>query len=617
MKGNLDVSYYKPDRPGVFPFPGGVNLAVSHTGGEEGGILLKDAHGTVTKIPFFKEGRQGNLYGISLKGTQLEKFTYQLYDGERVYTDCYARGISGLECWGGAEGLRRETAGTLRNTPFDWQQDYAPMIPVEDSIFYGLNVRSYTMHRSSGVKHKGTFEGVAEKISYLKKLGITAVLLMPCYEYEECMLPIGTLADTGNQEYTGSRLNCWGFQQGYYFAPKASYSAAKDPEYSFKSMVREFHKNNIEVMMQIYFPQGTRQLFMLDVLKFWVREYHVDGFRLDGFDLPYRLLAEEEFLKTTKLWCAYLPDENRALMQNSGFKNFLSDNGQYRNEMRRFLKGDEGMVNPFLTYQRSNPTEYGVVNYLADYNGFSLYDSVAYERKHNEENGEGNQDGTEYNFTWNCGAEGESRKKSIRELRLKQLKNAVSLLFLCQGVPYLFGGDEFANSRGGNNNCYCQDNETGWVKWKSNQFSEELLTYVRHLILLRRSHPILHRKDAFRIMDTMGKGYPDISYHGIDAWNPDLSYLSRAVGIVLWGEYAPGEDASFYIACNMHWEAHRLALPKPNKNRKWVKIADTLQKLSHAASVGEEERQKTPMEETIIEMQPRSIAIYQTIIDTK
>lgn len=586
MESKWRVTYFKPDRQGDFFTKTSVRFAADMPVEEECGVILYEGDGREQRFPFSAEGKIGTLYGLEIEGEGLSACTYNFYRGKQVLTSPYAREIHGLEKWGDWQEKKRVTKGRLSSHDFDWQGDEPLMTPQKDSILYGLNVRAFTMHKSSGVKHRGTFEGIVEKIPYLKKLGVTAVSLMPCYEYDECMIPEPDRVPPVSpeilqeapplEEGARPRLNCWGFQKGYYFAPKASYSAGASPVCSFKNLVRELHKNGIEIMVQFYFPGETGRLYMTEVIKYWVTEYHIDGVRVSGTSIPYGLLSEEPMLKNTKIWCDYLPERYLPAIENPVFKNFLSNNGDYRNDMRRFLKGDEGMINQTLSGHRRNPKEYGVVNYLADYDGFSLYDSVSYEKKHNEENGEDNRDGTDRNYTWNCGVEGETRRKNIKELRQKQIKNALAILFLSQGVPFLFSGDEFGNSRMGNNNCYCQDNETGWIKWKNNRFSEEILACTRFFIKLRKSHPILHMEKELLVMDAKGYGYPDISYHGIEAWKPDFSYISRVAGILLCGKYAPGPgDNSFYIVCNMHWESHNLALPKPDKNKKWVKIADT------------------------------------------
>lgn len=621
MNSNWKITYFQPDTQGVFPAENSVKFAAYLHTDKECGVILYDSKGTQHRIPFGAEGRRGMLHGLEIEGTDIGEYTYNFYRGDEILTDSYAREICGLEKWGSGTGKKRKTYGALKSHTFDWHGDAPLMIPPEESVLYGLNVRAFTMHKSSGVKNRGFFEGVIEKIPYLKELGITGIVLMPCYEYDECMiqeenLPTAALPEPASDatvlfpQSDTVRVNCWGFQNGFYFAPKAAYSANQSPVISFKKMVRELHKNGIEVIMQFYFPPEIRQLYMLDVIKFWVSEYHIDGVRINGFHIPFRLLAEEPVLKNTKIWCSYLPEEDLPVIFNPVFKNFISDNGNFRYDIRRFLKGDEGLLNQAIYYQRRNPAEYGVINYLADYDGFSLYDCVSYERKHNEANGEDNRDGNDVNATWNCGVEGDTRRKPIQELRLKQLKNALTFVILSQGIPFIFSGDEFATSRAGNNNCYCQDNETGWVNWKNNLFSRELLAYAKFLIKLRREHPILHMKEELQVMDYKGCGQPDISYHGTEAWRPDLSYNGRKIGIVVSGHYAPGKgDASFYIACNMHWENHRLALPKLSKGEKWRRISDTS---SHMSEFGAEEKNVSSREDSMITINSRSIAVFMT-----
>lgn len=631
METNWKVACFRPVKQGVVCTKSSVSFAAEFVTDKECGVVLYDREGKCFRFPFQKEGRRGNLYGLKIEGEGLYNCFYNYYIEDQIITDPYAWEIQGLERWGEKRG--RQTRGFLGKRDFDWQGDEPLMTPLNESIFYGLNVRSFTMHKSSGVKKKGTFEGIAEKIPYFQELGITALELMPCYEYDECMeeeetgakLPasVSVLSKESScaakepgdtKEEKPIRLNCWGFQKGFYFAPKAAYSAGRSPVTSFKRLVRKLHQNGIEVIMQFYFPPQIGQMYMLDVIKYWVMEYHIDGVRLNGFHIPFRLIAEDAVLKNTKIWCCYVPKEDLSVIRNPLFKNFVTDNESFRNDMRRFLKGDEGMINQALYYQRRNPKEYGVVNYMADYDGFSLYDSVCYEQKHNEANGEDNRDGAQVNETWNCGMEGESRKKGIQRLRQRQIKNALSFVFLSQGVPFLFGGDEFASSRFGNNNSYCQDNETGWVKWRRTGLAKEILAYTKFLIGLRKSNGILHMKEEFLVMDSIGCGYPDISYHGIEAWRPDLSYISRIVGILLCGKYSPEKGESFYIACNMHWESHELALPKLSKNKRWTKIADTFRPVEDFAESTEENgKEGRAGEERVFSINSRSVAIFRTV----
>ncbi|MBQ8596778.1 MAG: hypothetical protein IJ409_03205 [Lachnospiraceae bacterium] len=618
MTKDWKITCFKPDRPGVFYKENHVRFAADLGGSKDCGILFYDKNGESCKIPFSDAGTNGTLAGIEVELPEDEEIKYNYYKEQGVFTDPYAPKVKGLEIWGGAKGELRETTGCISLKKFDWEGDENPCIPYEDSIIYGLNVRSFTMHKSAGVKHGGTFEGVTEKIPYLKSLGITAVELMPCYEYEECMIPTKQIpayakkqSDLSESEAAAvaemaekTRLNCWGFQKGFYFAPKASYSACGDGVISFKTMVKKLHQSGIEVLMHFYFPPEVRALQVLDVLKFWVGEYHVDGFRISGVNIPYRILTEEPVLAYTKLRFGYLPEAETSLEEGRPARNLAVDNQGFLADMRRYLKGDEGLINQVLSLHRHNPKEYGTINYLTDYNSFSLYDMVSYECKHNEANGEENRDGSDMNYSWNCGIEGDSRKKSIQALRIRQMKNALVLLFLSQGTPYIFAGDELANTRFGNNNPYCQDNEIGWVKWKETKVSKEVTEYTKYLISLRWANKILHMEKEFKIMDAKRCGMPDISYHGVEAWRPDLGHMSRMIGIMLCGAYA-GAEESFYIGYNMHWEAHEMALPKLPKDMIWTKISDTAwEKGGQPENVADQN--------LMITVDSRSVVIYRT-----
>jgi len=555
MKDKLKITYYKPDKQGVTCLADGYSFATEADHNKKCGVLLYANDGSEVRIPFSENGKQGTLYGVRIEGDGEFPFVkYNYYADREVITDAYATLVDGLQDFGEHEDNKRRTYGVLKQDVYDWEDDEALVHPINETIIYGINVRMFTMHPSSGVKNKGCFEGIVEKIPYLKELGITAVELMPAYEYDECM--------------SNNRVNCWGFQEGFYFAPKASYSKNR-ADISFKNMVKELHKNDIEVMMQFYFPPTCKPSYIVDVLKYWVIEYHIDGMRLSGFNIPLSLIAGEPVLKRTKIRCTYFPLEEIYADKPPVYRNLLSDNGDFKNEMRRYLKGDDNLINQLIQYQSNNPDMCGVVNSIADYDGFSLYDTVSYERKHNETNGEDNRDGTNYNYSWNCGVEGESRKKTVLELRKKQIKNAFSFLLLSQGVPYIFSGDEFANTRNGNNNCYCQDNETGYIKWKMNQFSKDIFAFVRELIRLRKHYGILHAREKLQSIDVSGCGYPEISYHGIEAWRPDCSYSSRTTGIMLCDSKELEEAEFLYIAYNMHWEKHELALPKLPKGKVW------------------------------------------------
>lgn len=621
----LRLTYFKPEKQGVYRTANGYSFAEEVPDQSESGVILYDKKGEPTRIPFSDKGKRGSLYGVVLESANDQPFLYVAYNyfrGDLEYTDPLAKKIEGLKTFGGGSQGKRLTRGSLVSSTFDWGGDEPLCIPYEDTIVYGLNVRSFTMHGSAGVKHRGTFEGVAEKVLYFKELGITAVELMPAYEYDECLYPVNGPFTKGNRldedicENADFRVNCWGYQEGFYFAPKASYSAA-DPEISFQSMVKTLHANGIEVWMQFYFVPGMQPSRILDILKFWVIHYHVDGFRLCGFELPFALIARDPVLKETKLRSTYFPVEEiyGDPSVRPVYRNLAVTNGSFRTDMRRFLKGDENLVNAFLTLHRQNPAVYATINEIADYDGFSLMDLVSYDRKHNEANGENNRDGTDRNFSWNCGMEGESRKRQITELRKRQIKNALTFLFLSQGVPYLFAGDEFGNTRHGNNNAYCQDNETGYVKWKKTKFGMEILDFTKHLIALRKTHAVFHQQNELKVLDYKSVGYPDISYHGAEAWRPDVSYVSRTIGMMLCGSYLEPADRSFYLGINMHWIDHKLALPKLPKGQMWVPVFSTFaenpQKKAAACDCAETTVDEQP-ENVIAAIPGRSCMLYMS-----
>ena len=289
------------------------------------------------------------------------------------------------------------------------------------------------------------------------------------------------------------------------------------------------------------------------------------------------------------------------------FRNLGEHNQGYQEMMRRYLKGDEGCVSGFTYYLRRNPATHGVINYFADHDGFTMADMVSYERKHNMSNGDDNTDGTSSNYSWNCGAEGVTRKKAVHHLRMQQLKNAFLMLLTSQGTPMIYGGDEFLNSQKGNNNAWCQDNRTGWVNWNNGKEGRELLEFVKQLIRFRKEHPVLHTPKEMRLMDYQGAGCPDLSYHSQRAWFSQMENTCRFIGVMYCGDYAVKEngepDDYLYLGFNMHWNPHELALPSLPKEHVWYRAVDTSREECFA-----EERAEI-VEGKSITVPPRSIVI--------
>ncbi len=593
----------------------------------EFGIILYDQkHRGGVKIPFPEEYRVGSVYAMLLEGYQTREARYLFYCGDRTWQDPYCRKMECVSKYGTYK--KAISRCMVQDAEYDWGMDRPLCIPYEHTILYALHVRGFTKHRSSGVEHKGTYAGIVEKIPYLKELGVTSVLLMPAYEFDEIQVQESSQSTLSMEQAAASyqlseklsveegnraereqpwKINYWGFRKGLYYCPKGAYAHDRDAVTAYKDMVRTLHQNGMEVLMQFYFPPEIMAVEMLDILKYWTMEYHIDGFHVLGVDLPIDMFAAEPLLSESKLLTTqqYSPPEADSAEQTRNV-GWLSEGFLY--DMRRILKGDDNMINQLIFHMRNNRPEAGIVNYIAKWEGFRLADLVSYDRKHNEANGEDNRDGTDYNVSWNCGVEGKSRKKQILQLRMRQMKNALALVFLAQGTPLIYSGDEFGNTQNGNNNPYCQDNDTAWIKWNQMEAGGDLLAFTKRLIELRKNHPILHARTPLKGMDFLSYGYPDISFHGKEAWRPDTSPASRSLGIMYCGYYGEidgcREDDFLYFGINLHWEAHSLGLPKLPKGKIW--------KLCLSTDSQEEPEMQTEEILQEITVPPRTIVIYTT-----
>ena len=520
--------------------------------------------------------RQGEVWNLILEGSRIswDKLEYCLKLDGKETADPWARAIHGWESWGDPENLVRPLRCGFSQPEFDWEGDRLPRIPYEDCVIYRAHVRGFTKHTSSRVRDKGTFKAVAEKIPYMKELGVTTLELMPVTEFCEIQAqgseeggPYGKVRPTG-------RLNYWGYGDSYLFAPKASYSVrGREPQRELKELVRALHKNGMELVLEFYFSGKEDPAMVLETLRYWVREYHLDGIRLTGYG-PLELVEQDPYLSRTKLWSESWPDA-----KERGVRHLAEYNDGFQNDMRRFLKGDEDQLKALVYRTRQASPEQGLINYMANTNGFTMMDMVSYDQKHNEANGEDGRDGTDYNYSWNCGAEGPTRKKRVAEMRKRQLRNAFLLLFLSQGTPLLLAGDEFGNSKGGNNNAYCQDNDVSWLNWNQARSNEELLSFVKKAIAFRKAHPILCGKVPFKGADHKACGYPDLSYHGVKAWYPEFENFRRQLGILYCGLYGKKTDKMpedfIFVLYNMHWDSHEFGLPNLPKNYRWHIAVDT------------------------------------------
>ncbi|MGN1085079.1 MAG: alpha-amylase family glycosyl hydrolase, partial [Lachnospiraceae bacterium] len=458
--------------PGVCRQAGKVRfLAVSEGRGACRLLLFGKEEDTAGKrLPMRRIGKS-SVFVAELSAKEADRYETYLFENEEgTFADAYAKKVCGRENFG-VSG--REVRPMLPRQEYETETETEAgfVCPAFSSlVFYKLHVRGFTKHGSSGVKHKGTFAGLTEKIPYLRELGVNAVLLMPVYEFDECMevstsrgiLSAKQLAQyekrygsgfvEAQQAYeqdceevkTVEKVNYWGYtEHNFYFAPKAAYAAdTAHADEELRHCVAALHKAGIAVFFEFYFGAGVKQGMVADCLRYWTYAYGADGFRFIGEQPPLRLLLEDPYLSGVKF---LVTDYNGSIQKTYG--NFADRrvavyNDGFRNVMRRFVKGDENTVGEFLARLRSDVPDFAQIQYIADQNGFSLYDLYAYDRKHNEENGEENRDGEDYNHSWNCGVEGETAKKKIAALRARLRKNALCTVFLAQSVPLLFAGDE-------------------------------------------------------------------------------------------------------------------------------------------------------------------------------
>lgn len=581
------------------------------------GDACREAAGAADAQARVHEKRQP---ALALPLTELS-YCYEA-DG-RIFTDPNGTVFEGRKSFGNLKDGTRilktpiGEATAIPESSEAWRQDRALDLPYEDSIIYRLHVRGFTEHHSSGLDHelRGSFQGILEKIPYLEALGVTTLELMPPYEFNEVMLP-----DYGHDNPyevelrpTG-RINYWGFtKDALQLAPKSSFTSDhKNPRNEFRKLVHTLHAHGMELVVDLYFTSETIPDHIVNVMRYWRIHYHVDGIHLIGA-APYSVIARDPWLSRFKIWAdswqGQIPETPIHGAAEAAPGRYLADyNDGFQNDMRRILKGDESMLPTLMQRVRENPSNRASIQYMANVSGMSLMDVLSYDRKHNEENHEDNRDGTDQNYSWNCGEEGPTRKKSIKLLRKKMWRNAWLLLMLSQGTPLIHAGDEFGQSRLGNNNPYCQDNPTNWLDWRLIDRNRELYDFARYAIRFRKQHPVFHQGTALRQMDYRSVGIPDISFHGENAWRPDSENFRRQLGVMYAGAYA-GDD-TFLVLYNMHWEKHSFLLAHPPLGMKWAAVIDTA--MEETNGIYPEERMLLEERYTV---EPRSIVVLKAVKD--
>ncbi len=579
----LEVLRGDPERLGAKETGSGINFAYAVPQDGEAQLVLvsaSDPKKELMRIPLKKEERVGDIGAIFINGASPEDLGYYYEVGGRHVLDPYAERIRGETCF----VLPMQEA---------WREDPAPRIPIEDLMIYKLHVRGFTK-KAKKTRFKGTFLGLTEMIPYIRDLGFNAVELMPIYEFDETLRIRPYTQETIEDEEGGARTvkavplkNYWGYaEKNYYFSPKALYAATEDSSKELQQMVQAFHAAGMEVIMEMYFPEKMDPFAAMLAIRFWKSRYRIDGFHFVGIGTPVDAIVRDPLLTCTKLLFEQVDAEWIYGGQTPSVRNILVCCNEFQNTARSFLKGDEGQLGDFARFLRRNPLTHGYVNFMANTNGFTLYDSVCYDYKHNEKNGEDNRDGPDWNCSWNCGVEGPSRKRQVRQLRMRQMKNALLYTFLAQGTPLLLAGDEGLNSQGGNNNAYASDDATGWTDWNSTKEAGELRHFTKELLAFRASHKVFHMPLEYKGTDYRSYGCPDISFHDSKAWVCSFEKDSHTLAVMYNGLYtleeASKEGEYYYVAYNAFWDAHPFALPSLPADWRWYPL------INSAAPAGEE-----------------------------
>ena len=680
-----------PVRPGIYdlngatPLQNGVNFTIHTCGGTSCELLLfhRAQEEPFAVIPFPEAYKIGDVYSMIVYGLNIEEFEYAyrvdgpyrpekglLFDKNNILLDPYAKAVAGQRTWG-IRWDHNYHARVVRDR-FDWGDTPQSKKELCDLIIYELHVRDFTHHPSSGVRHRGTFSGLMEKIPYLKELGINAVELMPIFEFDETM---------NSRTVDGKQLlECWGYNTVGFFAPNSSYAAANEHNQEgteFKTLIRELHANGIEVILDVVFnhtaegnekgktisfkgldnniyymltPDGNYynfsgcgntlncnhpvvQQLILECLRYWTINYRVDGFRFDLASILgrnedgspmnnpplLRTLANDPILSNVKLiaeaWDA------GGLYQVGSFPasgRWAEWNGRYRDALRSFLKGEcwnawdaawsisgsGDLYGGFYDHNHNNYAGYNsCVNFLTCHDGFTLYDLYSYNEKHNEANGWNNTDGADDNRSWNCGVEGDTDDPEVLALRRRMIRNACAVLMCSRGTPMFLSGDEFGNTKFGNNNSYCQDNITSWLDWRMLEKNKDLFEFFKFMIAFRKQHPVIHKQ-----LPTSVCGMDPIHTHNVNADKTDIPRDARTFCVSFAGyDKEKGHDDLIYIAVNTFWEDVTITLPDLHGRGAWHLNVNTYGDGNGKYCYPDEEAAR--IDHSFV-MRPRSVAVF-------
>lgn len=642
-------------RPGYYEIngatvlPDGINFTVISNGATSITLLLfwRGEMKPFTMIPFPENYRIGKVYSMIVFGLKVENLEYcysidgpwdpehgLLFDKKNKLLDPYAKAVAGQHIWGQSNSDSYGYRARVVLNNFEWNDMQQLCIPMSDSIIYEMHVRGFTKDSSSNVRYPGTFEGLMEKIAYLKHLGVTAVELMPIFEFDE---------SRDKRTVNGRTLiDYWGYNTVSFFSPNTSYASSGEYNHEgleLKALIRTLKENGIEVILDVVFnhtaegnedgkfisfkgfdnniyymltPDGKYYNFsgcgntlncnnpmvqemIVECLKYWVEAYRIDGFRFDlasilgrnedgsPMDKPplIQRLASDPILHGAKL-IAEAWDAGGMYQVGSfpAWKRWAEWNGKYRDDVRTFLKGEfwsapeavKRITGSLDMYDGEYQGSDSSVNFLTCHDGFTLYDLYSYNNKHNEANGWNNTDGTDDNRSWNCGAEGFTEDKNVMNLRFRMMRNAITVLMCSRGTPMILAGDEFGNSQYGNNNAYCQDNKISWLDWDLIEKNKEYYEFYRNMIQFRRKHPSIRKN-----MIPAQCGLPFMSTYTENPDNQNISDQSKVVGVLFAGySKRKGHDDVVYLIINVFWEEIEIRFPFLPGGYYWSLAVDTM-----------------------------------------
>ncbi len=534
----------------------------------------KKTKALVERVELSEDYRMGLVYSVEISGPAFDKLCY-LYELDGVLSmDEYAKSVVGRELFNDQE--RKENGfciyAGIEPVAKRWE-DKKVRIEPSDMVLYKLHLRGFTKENKS--KDAGTFAAFIRRLPYLKELGVTSLVFMPLYDFEEVMYEKRQLLDKKGERHISweplDKVNYWGYGKGYFFAPKASYFGV-NPIEGMKKMVKAIHENDMEIIME-FTMDGQSCDYVKACLRYYVTNFHIDGFRLIGAKVPALELINDAYLSDVKLIFESVPSEIEDI--NGVHKHVFVCNDGFMNVLRQMQHGMNGNMVELTNHLKRQSRSHGFVNYASSVSGFTLLDSVSYTAKHNEANGEENRDGTNNNYSVNYGVEGSTRNKGVNAARLLSVRNALVLTILAQAIPGLNSGDECLNSAKGNNNPYSQDNEVGWLNAPKTKDAKALYAFVQGLLTLRREHRAIRSDLPMSISDTKHIGLPDLSYHDKEPWSMCVYDGQKTVGILYAAAYAD-ESEDVFLACNFSYKAERIALPRiPGPGKRWRLVVNT------------------------------------------